>query len=482
MNADALHAIAVQAMESRGLLPSFAPEALEEAEHRSRTAPKPATGMRDLRHLPWFSIDNDDTQDMDQLSQAEPAADGAALLRVAIADVVAMVDAAGAMDAHAAANTTSVYTAAGVFPMLPERLSTGLTSLHEGQDRQAVVVEMTIAADGTVAETQLCVAIVRNRARLTYRAVSAWLDGRAPSPGAAADAELQQQLKLHDELATRLRQWRRRRGALNVETVQARPVFDGPTLVDLRADERLRAKDLIADVMIATNSATARFLSRSGFPSLRRFLEPPRRWDRIVELAARHGATLPPAPDAGALDRFLCERRAADGRGFADLSLAVLKLLGSGAYAAEPPGDTAPDHFGLAVTDYTHSTAPNRRYVDLVTQRLIKAALAGDAPPYTLEALVPIAAHCTAQEDHATAVERQVLKAAAAMLLAGRVGEVFDAIVTGTPAKGTFARLSSPLVEGRVVRGFEGLEVGDAVRLRLLATDAAQGHLDFERA
>jgi exoribonuclease II len=483
MDSAQLHRIAADAMRSRGLLPEFSPQVMREAKALTGRAPDRAGDIRDLRRMAWFSIDNDDTQDLDQLTVAEPLAGGSTRLRVAIADVDARVPAEGAIDGHAATNTTSVYTAAGVFPMLPEILSNDLTSLHEGRERLAMVVEMDIAPDGTVAATQIHRACVQNHAKLAYDAVGAWLEGRAEAPPRVAQVdELARQLRLHDALTLRLRQWRQRRGALNVRTSQARPVFDGRELVDLRPDLGNRAKDLIADVMIAANSATARFLAERRFPSLRRFLQSPRRWERIVALAASHGGELPATPDAQALDRFLGTRRAADPRGFADLSLAVVKLLGSGEYIAQPPEDTARNHFGLAVNDYAHSTAPNRRFPDLVTQRLLKAAVAGDAPPYALEALGDIARHCTMQEDNANRVERQVLKAAAAFLLHGRIGEVFDAVVTGTPAKGTFARIEHPMVEGRVVRGHEGLDVGDAVRLRLVAVDATQGFIDFERA
>jgi exoribonuclease-2 len=293
---------------------------------------------------------------------------------------------------------------------------------------------------------------------------------------------LDQQLRLHDTIASQLRQLRQQRGALNVKTISARPVFEGGKLVDLRADEKNRAMDLIADLMIAANAATARFLMQKGFPSLRRLLQAPRRWDRIVLLAAGFGVTLPAAPDAVALDRFLSARRLANPDGFADLSLSIVKMLGSGEYAAAAAGESGISHFGLAVNDYAHSTAPNRRFPDLVTQRLLKAALAGAPSPYSAEALTSIAAHCTLQEDNASKVERQVLKAAAAFLLDGRIGESFDAIVTGAAPKGTFVRISSPLLEGRVVRGFEGLDVGDATRVKLVNVDAQKGFIDFERA
>jgi len=482
MDTAALHQIAVEAMRSRGLLPAFAPQALQEAEAARSAGPDRHGDIRDLRGLPWFSIDNDDTRDLDQLSVAQDVGGGAARLQVAVADVDAMVRPGGAVDDHAGTNTTSVYTAAGTFPMLPERLSTDLTSLHEGQERLALVVDMQVQPDGSVSDAQIYRAAVLNRAKLTYDAVSLWLDGAGPAPAQVAQVpELEQQLRLHDQLADRLRQWRQRRGALNVKTVSARPVFEEGRLVDLRPDEKNRAKDLIADLMIAANAATARFLVEQGFPSLRRFLQSPRRWDRIEALAAGYGVTLPGEPDPVALDRFLCERRRADPEGFADLSLRIVKMLGPGEYAAAPPGVAGAGHFGLAVSDYAHSTAPNRRYPDLVTQRLLKAALAADAPPYSFEALTAIARHCTLQEDNANRVERQVLKAAAAWLLRDRIGESFDAIVTGAAPKGTFVRIPRPLLEGRLVRGFEGADVGDALRVRLVAVDPAQGFIDFER-
>lgn len=494
MNAEQLARIAAEEMHRKGLAPAFAPAVLQEAaaiaaNHAQRGLPvAPQADVRDLRRGPlWFSIDNDDTRDLDQLSWAEALPDGGARLVVAIADVAAFVAPGGAIDRQAAQNTTSVYTAAGTFPMLPTVLSTDLTSLHEGRERLAVVVDMTIAPDGLVAGAELYRAVVQNHARLTYDGVAAWLDGEQPDrapPAVAASAALREQLRLHERIATTLRQWRYRRGALNVTTAQARPVFDADgRLVDLRADRKNRAKDLIADLMIATNGATARHLAQRGYPSLRRVLQQPRRWDRIVALAASHGGhVLPPQPDAPALDRFLTERRQAAPDAFEELSLAIVKSLGSGAYAAVAADAPPAGHFGLAVNDYAHSTAPNRRFVDLATQRLLQASLAGEAPPYSLPELEAIAAQCTLQEDAASSVERRVLKAAAAHLLHDRVGATFDAIVTGVTPKGTFVRILSPLVEGRVLRGFEGLDVGDALKVRLLAVDPEQRFIDFARA
>jgi len=481
MDAPDLAQIAAVEMRANGLEPVFAPEALREAEQCAQAGPQRSGDIRDLPGRQWFSIDNVDTLDLDQLTWAEALPDGRLRLAVAVADVDALVHRGGSVDAHAAANTTSVYTAAGVFPMLPPLLSNDCTSLHEGQERLAVVVEMNIDREGSVTDAQLYRAAVRNHAKLDYDSVAAWLEGQAPPPAAiATHASLQAQLRLHDEAARSLRQWRQQRGALNVSTSQARPVFDKGELVDLRADRKNRAKELIADIMIATNGATARFLIEHRQPSLRRVLQQPRRWDRLVQLAQQHGAILPTAPDALALDRFLTARRQAEPSSFEDLSLAVVKLLGSGAYAAAPPDAPPAGHFGLAVNDYAHSTAPNRRFVDLVTQRILKATLAQQATPYSMDELDAIAQRCTMQEDRASTVERRVLKAAAAYLLQGRIGESFDAIVTGVASKGTFVRINAPMVEGRMVRGFEGLDVGDAVRVKLRSVDFDQRFIDFE--
>lgn len=483
MDAPDLARIAALEMRANGLQPVFAPEALREAEQRARAGPQRAGDIRDLPGRQWFSIDNADTLDLDQLTWAEALPGGGCRLAVAVADVDAMVHRGGSVDAHAAANTTSVYTAAGVFPMLPPLLSNDHTSLHEGEERLAVVVEMIVDQEGSVTGSELYRAAVQNHAKLAYDSVAAWLEGQAPPPAAIAKhPSLQAQLRLHDQAARSLRHWRQRRGALNVSTSQVRPVFDQGELVDLRAERTNRAKALIADIMIATNGATARFLAEHRQPSLRRVLQQPRRWDRLVQLARQHGAELPPAPDAQALDHFLTARRQAEPATFEDLSLAVIKLLGSGAYAAAPPDAPPAGHFGLAVNDYAHSTAPNRRFVDLVTQRLLKATLAQQAMPYSMDDLDAIAQRCSVQEDRASTVERRVLKAAAAHLLRGRLGERFEAIVTGVAPKGTFVRIDAPMVEGRLVRGFEGLDVGDAVRVKLRSVDLEQRFIDFERA
>jgi len=480
--------IARQAMVDYGLWPDFSREALDEAA-RAHAAVLPGSGasvpaapVRDLRHLPWCSIDNDDSRDLDQLSVSEPQAGGAVRILVAIADVDALAKAGGAIDAHARQNTTSVYTPAAIFPMLPERLSTDLTSLAFGEERHALVVDLVIDSQGATIEATVYRALVVNRAKLAYNSVAAWLEGGSPMPEAMAGVSgLADQIRTQDEVAQRLRRSRLERGALDFQTIEARPIFDGNTVNALSEERDNRARNLIEDFMIAANSATARFLETKGFPSIRRVVRSPERWDRLEALAAGYGATLPPDPDSRALADFLATRRAADPLRFPDLSLSVIKLLGAGEYVVDRPHQEGDGHFGLAVKDYTHSTAPNRRFPDLVTQRLLKAALAGAPVPYAADELDRIAAHCTDMEDEAHKVERLARKAAAALLLESQIGQSFDAIVTGASSKGTWVRVFTPPVEGKLMRGVEGLDVGDRVRVRLVHTDARRGFVDFVR-
>jgi exoribonuclease-2 len=467
-------------MVQRGLLPDFSSAVMAETERITHAAVASGADTRDLRHLPWASIDNDDSRDLDQLSVAETSPDGAVKVLVAIADVDALVKKDSAIDAHARTNTTSVYTAAQIFPMLPEKLSTGLTSLGEGEERLAIVVEMAIGAEGAITASDVYGAVVLNRAKLAYNGVAAWLEGAAPAPPAlAAVPGLDGQLRTQDRAAQALRRVRQAHGALRLETVEVHAVFDGSALADLLPDERNRAKELIEDFMIAANGVIARYLESKGLPSLRRVLRTPKRWDRIAALAAESGDKLPLVPDSAALDAFLARRRQADPARFPDLSLAVIKLLGSGEYALEIPGQASAGHFGLAVSDYTHSTAPNRRFPDLIAQRLLKAAFAGQSSPYSDDELEALALHCTEQEDNAEKVERQVGKSAAALLLASRIGAQFDGIVTGASDKGTWVRISGPEAEGRIVRGFEGLNIGERTRVELVRTDVARGFIDF---
>jgi len=476
-----LQRIAHRVMLERGLEPDFAPQAITQVAQL--TAAPIERGLPDLRDLPWCSIDNDDSMDLDQLSVARGLPNGSAQVLVAIADVDALAGKNSAVDAHARKNTTSVYTAAQIFPMLPEKLSTDLTSLADRQDRQAVVVEIGVGADGSVAQSNVYRAAVRNHAKLAYDSVAAWLEGPGPVPAAlAAVPGLDANLRRQDEIAQTLRKVRHEHGALELQTIEARPVFDADEVRDLKPEERNRAKDLIEDLMIAANGVTARFLEAKGLPSLRRVVRTPKRWDRIVEVAAHLGEKLPAQPDAAALAGFLARRRAADPLRFPDLSLTVIKLLGAGEYVVERPGQDAPGHFGLAVKDYTHATAPNRRFPDLVTQRLLKAALTGSAPPYADSELSELATHCTQQEDAANKVERQVAKSAAAMLLAGKAGQTFDGIVTGASEKGTWVRVFRPPVEGRLVHGFDGADVGHRVTVRLVHTDVERGFIDFAMA
>ena len=454
------------------------------AQLRSITAAPGEAGeqLRDLRALPWCSIDNDESRDLDQLSVSQPQGDGAVKILVAIADVDATISAGCPIDAHARANTTSVYTAAGTFPMLPERLSTDLTCLAEEQDRLAIVIEMSVSPDGAVDAAEVYRARVRNRAKLAYDSVAAWLDGTAAMPPrVAAVPDMAQQLRIQDRVAQLLKQVRHERGALTLATPEAEAVFEGARLLDLRPDEDNRARELIEYFMIAANEVVASFLERRGSPSLRRVLRAPQRWDRIVALARACGEQLPSAPDGKALSAFLLRRRQAAPAQFPDLSLAIVKLLGRGEYVLKRPGQRAEGHFGLAVNDYTHSTAPNRRYADVISQRLLKAALSGTQSPYDESQLRTLAAHCTEQQDNADKVERQVAKSAAALLLKSRIGEQFDAVVTGASLKGTWVRINRPTAEGRVVRGFEGLDIGDAVRVQLIHTDVERGFIDFAR-
>jgi len=470
-------------MAERGLLPDFAPAVVAETEAIRQAATDASPAIRDLRALLWCSIDNDDSRDLDQLTVTAPGRNGTVTVLVAVADVDALVGKGSAIDDHARANTTSVYTAAEIFPMLPEKLSTDLTSLGQDQARLAIVVEMAVAPDGTVGGSDVYRALVRNRAKLAYNGVAAWLDGTAPPPPPlAAVPGLEEQLRTQDRVAQAMKTLRHQRGALSLETLQTRAVFEGDLIADLRPDEKNRAKELIEDFMIGANGVTAKYLEAKGLPSVRRVLRVPERWPRLVELAAAQGGRLPAEPDARALQAFLAERQQRDPAGFPDLSLSVIKLLGRGEYVLERPGQTADGHFGLATRDYSHSTAPNRRFPDLITGRLLKAALAGGPAPYRAEDLDGLARHCTEQEDNAAKVERQVQKSAAALLLASRIGQQFDAIVTGASSKGTWVRILKPPVEGKLVRGAPGLDVGDRVRVALLATDVERGYIDFGRA
>jgi exoribonuclease-2 len=440
-----------------------------------------APDARDLRELLWSSIDNAESKDLDQIEYAEALPDGAIRLRIGIADVDAFVPRGSALDRHAAANGTSVYTGIAVYPMLPREISENRSSLLEGADRLVVVVELELAKDGTVRSRDVYRALARNQAKLAYDSVGAWLEGRGPLPSVvAAMPGLEEQLWLQDRAASRLKTLRQQAGALELDTVEASAVGQNGKVQSIAVTRKNRARDLIEDFMIAANVAIAQYLAGEQRSAIRRVVRVPKRWERIVALAAGFGATLPATPDARALAGFLATRRAADPARFPDLSLSIVKLLGPGEYVLDKPGKADDEgHFGLAATDYSHATAPNRRYADLVTQRLVNAAIAMVPAPYTDDELSAIAKMCTARENAANRVERVARKAAAALLLEHRVGSVFDAIVTGVNRDGTYVRLLSPPAEGRVIRGAAGMDVGERVRLKLTGTDAARGFIDF---
>jgi exoribonuclease-2 len=473
-----IHAAARRAMITNGFQPDVPADVLAEVSRAADPSTQPPGNARDLRALEWSSIDNDSSMDLDQIEVAERLPNGDVRVSVAIADVDATVSLGSATDRFAAANSCSVYTGIVTYPMLPDRLSTHLTSLAQDAIRPSIIIEFVVSSDGTVRSHDVYPARVENKAKLAYGGVGAWLDARGQLP-AAATAPVQDQLRLQDAAAQSLRAERGRRGALSLETIEAQTVLRADKTVSIELVEKTRASHLIEDFMIAANVAMAEFLDEHKSPTIRRVVRTPERWDRIVALAAALGEKLPAVPDSAALEAFLTNRQAADPDHYPDLSLSVVKLIGPGVYEMHEPGTPDTGHFGLATHDYTHATAPNRRFADLVTQRLLKAVLAGKPCPYSTDDLTKIAAHCTEREDAARKVERQVRKEAAAESFASRVGESFDAIVTGVSPKGTYVRVVTPPVEGRVMRGEQGLDVGDRTRVKLLSTDPVRGFIDF---
>jgi VacB/RNase II family 3'-5' exoribonuclease len=477
-----LQAMAKQVVQQRGFQPDFSREVNQQvAELRSHPPSVSAgTDVRDLRDLLWSSIDNDDSRDLDQIEVAEDLSNGNTRIRIGIADVDCFVAKQTAIDQHAARETTTVYAGVRNFPMLPEPLSTDQTSLLENQDRLAMIVEFTVDTEGHVTASDIYRAVVRNRAQLQYNSLAAWLEGTAPaSAQVAASSDLQAQLRLQSAVAQKLRTQRHERGALNLQTNELLPLFLNDQIIGVVNQGKNCATELIEDFMIAANSVVARRLENVS--SLRRIVRQPKRWDRIVELAATYGEKLPAEPDSRALNDFLIMRKAADGDHFADLSLAVIKLIGPGEYVLERPGETVPGHFGLAVHDYMHSTAPNRRFADVVTQRLIKAVLAGKSNPYSDNELSAIAVNCTEKGDAARKVQRDISKRLAAVAMQNRIGATFDAEVTGVTPRGTFVRALQAHVEGLLARGNEGLDVGDKLRVKLIRTDVQHGFIDFAK-
>jgi len=478
-----LQAAARQTMLEHGFEPDFPPGVQTQLEQLRTHPPAVVVGgaIRDLRGLLWSSIDNDTSRDLDQIEVAECLPNGDVKIMIAIADVDAFVGKNSPIDQHASKETATIYTGVRNFSMLPEELSTGVTSLLEEADKLSIVIEAVVSKDGALHDGEVYRAVTRNKAQLTYDAVGAWLEGKgAAPPKVAVSVELQAQLRLQNEAASALRAERFRHGALNIETTETRPVMLNQTVVDIARQQKNEATELIEDFMIAANGVVARMLEKVS--SIRRVVKVPERWDRIVALAAQTGDKLPAVADSKALNEFLIKRKAADPDHFADLSLAVIKLMGPGEYVLERPGDPETGHFGLAVQDYTHSTAPNRRFADLVTQRLVKAMLAGQAAPYSDEELEAIAANCTLKENDARKVEREMTKRIAAVAMCHRIGECFDAIVTGVTVHGTFVRVLNPHVEGLLAVGKEGVDVGDKLRVKLISADVTRGYIDFAKA
>lgn len=483
--------LAVAALTAHGLAPDFSAAALAELASIAGPAQEAGPNIRDLRALPWCSIDDDDSKDIDQLSCCEPSGSGWTV-SIAIADVDALVHKGSAIDLQAQRNTTSVYTAARVFPMLPERLSTDLSSLGAHQDRLAIVTAMVVDAEGQVGSFKTCRAQVRNQAKLAYDSLAAWLDGNGELPAAArAVPGMDAQLRRQDAAAQALRQRRTAQGALQFETFEPRAQVQGEQVVAIEQREHNRARQLIEEFMVATNICTAQFLEKHGGLAMRRVVRSPERWSRVVDVAEKYGESLPDEPDSKALEAFLERRRKADPLRFPDLSLTIVQLMGAGEYVIEDAQPGVPvdhsktvavedyGHFGLAIRDYAHSTAPNRRYPDLISHRLVKAVLAEQHSPYSVPELQALAEHCNRQESAAKKVERSLRKSEAALYLQDKVGAEFDAIVTGKNNRGIWVRTLVPPVEGKLVNAGPEVDVGERVRVTLLSTDVARGFIDF---
>lgn len=480
-NAVSLAEIAQQAMIDRGFIPDFPETVVRELDSIPTAAmSSTAKSFRDMRELLWVSVDNDDSLDLDQLTFAEKVSSGKDKIYVAVADVDALVPSQSAMDGYAAHNTTSVYTPTKIFPMLPAKLSTDLTSLNEGVDRCAIVVEMEIDAQGQWGLNDVYPALVHNHAKLAYRSLGAWLEEKGPLPPAAAKiAGMQEQLKLQDAIAQRIKAYRFRLGALSFDTFNVQPIVSEGFSVGLEEVVPNRADALIENYMIAANVSVTGYMIDRKLPFIRRIVRTPKRWDRIIDLAKSLGTALPSQPDVKALQSFLVKQHLADSAAFADLSLLLIKLIGKGEYYVGLPGEPSPGHFDLALLDYAHTTAPNRRYPDLIIQRLLKSHFLGQGMPYDSQQLIALADHCTEKEDDANKVERRVHKSAVAMVLEQQIGRQFDAEVTGASDKGTWVRLVTPPIEGKLIQGEQGLDVGDRLAVRLTYVDVPNGYIDF---
>lgn len=478
-----LDSLAYEAMLERGFLPDFSKAVINEVEalDASSSTFNVNVDVKDLRSWLWFSIDNIDSRDLDQLTFAEELSDGRYKIYVAVANVEHLVKRFTAVDAHASNNTTSVYTPTRTFPMLPERLSTDLTSLNPNQDRLALVFEGVLSNQGSLEEYDVFIANVHNHSKLVYESVSTWLDGQGPIPeDLKANSELEKQVRLQDVISRKLSECRHQQGALTLDTIEPHTVIANGVAIELTETIKGRARNLIENFMIVANTISARFSESHQLPVMRRVVVEPKRWDKIMEIAKEKGSVLPDTPDSVALEHFLAGQKKASLLTFPDLSLTIIKLLGNGEYQVSFPGKEAPGHFGLALRDYSHSTAPNRRFPDLITQRMIVAALTKQKPPYTNQELIRLAAQCTEKEDDAVRVERRMRKSAAAMVLSKSIGKIFSGIVTGMSEKGTWVRIFSPPVDGKLVRRSMNLDVGDRLQVRLVHTDIAAGFIDFE--
>lgn len=459
-----LDKIVLEAMKERRLLPEFPVAVLREvAALKERPLPEK---VKDLRSLYFVSIDNDDSKDLDQLTYAEGNH-----IYVAIADVDAYVKHGSAIDNYAKNNTTSIYTPTKMFPMLPLRLSNDLTSLNENVDRAAIVIELEVDERGQSSLVDLGLALVRNHKQLTYHRVSEWLNGILPWPS----EELKQQLILQDALAQKMLAYRTEQGALRFATTELRAILENGIAVGIKEREETRANRLIENFMIAANVGMTRYFINHNLFVLRRIVRVPKRWDRIVRLARELGTKLPSSPNVQALQEFLLREREKHPEQFHDLSLTIIKLIGRGEYvASEKIG-----HFDLALRDYAHTTAPNRRYPDLIMQRILKGHLEGRSKVISKAELAAIARRCTEKEGDVMKIERRMIKCAAAMVLLKQIGKRFAAIVTGASPKGTWVRLVDPPIEGKLTRNCKGVDVGDRLTVELLRVDVRQGHIDF---
>ena len=482
-----MHAIARQAMTLYGFLPHFPTDVIREiASFKNLDEPRLSLlrkkeSIRDLRSLLWSSIDNEESRDLDQLEYCERLPNREIRVMIAIADVDEYSAKNSPTDRYARHNGTSVYTGVEIFPMFPDRLSWDLSSLIPNEDRLSIVIDFSVRPDGSVRFNDIFHAIVANKAKLVYETIGAWLEEKSSRPEEFKNLPgLEEQLRLQDEAAQRLGRYRAESGALELETIEASPVMKEGEVIDLTIKKKNRARMIIENFMIAANGTMVWFLGKNKIPMIQRVVRTPQRWMKITEVARELGENLPPEPDPRALAEFLKKRREIDPVRFPDLSLTIVKLLGAGEYVLAESSRPSAGHFGLAVQDYTHSTAPNRRYVDLVIQRLLKAVLVKENVPYNKIELNDLAVWCTEKDKAAKKVERFMRKVAACVLLKNRIGEIFDAIVTGASDTGTYVRLLSIPAEGRVVRGEKGMDVGEKVHVKLLRLEPEKGFIDFE--